>query len=84
MHSKLVVVCDMIFKTKSIHKFNMVEMSFFVIFADSRNCDFRLIAISDFLTRRVLEESRGGYFQFCPSLPASVQWESKKLNKKHS
>ena len=32
----------------------------------------------------LLEESRGGYFQFCPSLPASVQWESKKLYKKFS
>ena len=40
---KVVLVYDMMLKKKSIQLFNMVEMSFFVIFADSRNLWFLII-----------------------------------------
>ena len=57
MLPKVVLVCDMMLKKKSIRQFNMVEMSFFVIFADFRNCDFRINPISELIPIRDVRAS---------------------------
>jgi hypothetical protein len=57
MLPKVVLVCDMMLKKKSVQQFNMVEMSFFAIFADSRNCESILIPNPYLIPRRDLNHA---------------------------
>ena len=56
MFSKVVLVCDMRLKKKFVEQFNMVEMSFFAIFADSRNLWLLLIAGYYIIPRRDIQK----------------------------